>query len=624
MNANNSFFKNRISLALAILLALLASTGALAADGILDSGFGTGGVVITDLGSTADAGSRAALSPDGGKIWGLGSTAGGAGRVPVIVRYNSDGSLDTGYDADGQFVIGVDNFFVCDFAIQSDGKVIVVGTTGHNITLLRYLADSGTLDTTFGTNGIAVRSFGIDFQTSCKDILLQPDQKILVTGSEVTGYSNHTDFFVARFNTDGSSDETFVGNGFNIIDWSDFPASQFNYGQALAVQPDGKIIVAGVMQDYEGDGQFSFARLNTDGRLDTSFGTNGKGTVTVAVPQVYLFRSFVALQSDGKILAASTTTNALDTNRNLVLTRLNSNGTADTAFGVVTTDFGNQEVAKGLALQKDGKIVVAGNSSTDTATHFMVVRYTTGGQLDSTFGASGKVVSDFGTGAESIEGAAMQPDGKLLAVGTSNNNDMALARYSLGTTGATPTVKTFASLASSDGWVLETGEITNVGGTRNASATTFNVGDNAKDRQYRGFLSFQTMSIPDNAFVTSVQVKIKRQGIVGVNPFTTHGNLLLEIRQGAFNNNAALEAADFSAPANSAILDSFAPLTSTWYALNLSGPNLAFVNKLGFTQFRLRFALDDNDDMNADYVKFFSGNSTVANWPQLIVTWYVP
>ncbi len=183
----------------------------------------------------------------------------------------------------------------------------------------------------------------------------------------------------------------------------------------------------------------------------------------------------------------------------------------------------------------------------------------------------------------------------------------------------------FQSNATYDGWVLESGENTNVGGGIDRNATTFNVGDDQKDRQYKGILSFDTSSLPDNAVIVSVQLKVKRQDVVGTDPFATHGPLLLEIRSGPFDGSAALQIWDFSAPASpGSVKDTVAPLTSSWYTSQLSAENLAFINKAGVTQFRLAFSRDDNDDRSADYVKFFSGNSTDANKPELIVTYYVP
>lgn len=183
----------------------------------------------------------------------------------------------------------------------------------------------------------------------------------------------------------------------------------------------------------------------------------------------------------------------------------------------------------------------------------------------------------------------------------------------------------FKSTGIYDGWVLESGETTNTGGILDRGATTFNVGDDPRDRQYRGILSFNTSSLPDNAVIVSTQLKIKRQGIVGTDPFGTHGALIAEIRNGPFNNNLALQTGDFSAAATpGSVRDSFAALTFSWYGAQLGDVNLPFVSRTGTTQFRLFFSRDDNDDLSADYMKFYSGNSTSANMPQLTVTYYVP
>ncbi len=183
----------------------------------------------------------------------------------------------------------------------------------------------------------------------------------------------------------------------------------------------------------------------------------------------------------------------------------------------------------------------------------------------------------------------------------------------------------FKSVKNFDGWVLESGENTNVGRAQDKNSTTLYAGDDKKDRQYRSILSFDTSSLPDNAVIVSAQVDVKRQGVVGTDPFSTHGVLLLEIRNGAFSKALALQASDFSDAASpGSVRDQFAPLTFTWYRAELSAANLPIINKYGATQFRLFFSRDDNDDQNADYVKFFSGNSTEDNKPVLTVTYYVP
>jgi len=183
----------------------------------------------------------------------------------------------------------------------------------------------------------------------------------------------------------------------------------------------------------------------------------------------------------------------------------------------------------------------------------------------------------------------------------------------------------FKSQPSYDGWLLESGENTNKGGKLDKGATTFHVGDDPKDKQYRGVLSFDTSSLPNNAVILYVQLKIKQQGIEGSDPFGTHGALLSEIRNGTFSNNAILQRGDFSAAATpGSVRDMFVELPSDWYGAELRNANLMLVNRAGSTQFRLFFSKDDNEDLSADFVKLYSGNALSATVPQLIVTYYVP
>lgn len=214
----------------------------------------------------------------------------------------------------------------------------------------------------------------------------------------------------------------------------------------------------------------------------------------------------------------------------------------------------------------------------------------------------------------------------LGGAGAGNGNFITGEVYTVSKSVTNPVTVTFNSTASYDGWILESGENTSVGNKLDKSATTIYLGDDAKDKQYRSILSFNTVSLPDNAIMVSAQVKIKRQGLVGTDPFTTHGVLQLQVINGAFSGSAALQAGDFSAAAGAgSVRDAVSALTSSWYASNLSNTNLGYVNKYGITQFRLSFAKDDNDDMSADYMKFFSGDyATSGSRPQLIITYYVP
>jgi hypothetical protein len=244
--------------------------------------------------------------------------------------------------------------------------------------------------------------------------------------------------------------------------------------------------------------------------------------------------------------------------------------------------------------------------------------YTVTANTGSGNGTLGLTVND----DDSIMDSANHPlGGAGTGNGSFNNDEMYTINKSVTTTRSV----TFKSNPVNDGWILESGENTDVGDSLEKNGTTFNVGDDQKNRQYKSILSFDTGSLPDNAVIVSAQLKVKRQSVFGTDPFGTHGALGSEIRNGSFSDNAPLQLDDFSTPASqNAVRDQFTPLTFSWYAAQLSNANLVLINKTGLTQFRLSFARDDNDDLGSDYVKFFSGNSISANQPQLIVTYYVP
>jgi hypothetical protein len=197
----------------------------------------------------------------------------------------------------------------------------------------------------------------------------------------------------------------------------------------------------------------------------------------------------------------------------------------------------------------------------------------------------------------------------------------------------TPTQKTFYSTGASDGWMLESTETSNTGGTMDSKAATFNLGDAAADKQYRAILSFDTKGLPDNATIAKVILKIKRPVtgfLVGNNnPLTWGLGLKVDACKNFFGTAATLQLLDFNInnTTNCKLLAGTFGNTPTayWYSANLLNTAFAKINKTGVTQFRLRFAKDDNDDKLADYLKFYSGDSTVmTNRPQLIITYTVP
>lgn len=184
----------------------------------------------------------------------------------------------------------------------------------------------------------------------------------------------------------------------------------------------------------------------------------------------------------------------------------------------------------------------------------------------------------------------------------------------------------FRSQAAEDGWTLEAAKNSSTGGSLNRGAASLNVGDDAADRQFRGLLSFNTSALPEAAVITKVTLKIRFHSAAGTDPFTTHGNLLVDVRKGEFNNNVALETGDFQAAASRNDVGVI-PTTRTngWHTRVWTSGILNYINKTGRTQFRLRFATEDNGDGGADYIHFYSGNDAiVSNRPTLVVEYYVP
>jgi hypothetical protein len=186
---------------------------------------------------------------------------------------------------------------------------------------------------------------------------------------------------------------------------------------------------------------------------------------------------------------------------------------------------------------------------------------------------------------------------------------------------------TVASDGADDGWIIESGEATDTGGTANAISGALVLGDNATRRQYRSILSFDTAALPDKAVIQSATLKIRQLGVVGPNPFATLGNILVDIRKDSFSDNASLQPADFQAASsqNSAMMLRNS-VSNGWYSASLGSRYFGAINVAGLTQFRLRFARDDNNDLVANYLRLYSGdymlNTTYR--PTLIITYYVP
>ncbi len=339
----------------------------------------------------------------------------------------SAGALDNTFNGDGKVTTRVGSLdgFGESAAIQSNGKIVVAGYAGNGVNyefaLVRYNAD-GTLDNSFGNGGIVVTYFG-DTVSFGYAVAIQTDGKIVVAGTSYDGLQQLDDFALARYDTDGSVDNTFGTGG---IVTTDFGNSD-DYGESVAIQSDGKIIVAGTSDIYnvpDNVQAFALARYNTNGTLDGSFGVEG-----VVATNFYNSDNYghsVVIQPDGKILVAGSSSN-IDSIISIALMRYETNGTPDSSFGVNgidTTIIGSNSSGNSVVLQPDGKIVVAGYAGDN----FAVVRYTISGTLDTTFGTGGKDTTGFGTSVAVGNSVVIQADSEIVA-GGSTGSAFALARY---------------------------------------------------------------------------------------------------------------------------------------------------------------------------------------------------
>jgi hypothetical protein len=219
-----------------------------------------------------------------------------------------------------------------------------------------------------------------------------------------------------------------------------------------------------------------------------------------------------------------------------------------------------------------------------------------------------------------------------------NYNNTLTTTYSDGSSSAVwsflyivPTTVTFQSTGSYDGWILALNSSNTVGGSINASANTLQLGDDAKNRQYKSIVSFNTASLPPTAVIISAALRLDQNTVTGINPFSIMGNLWVDIQDGWFGLKPNPEKGDFSAPASAAQVASFNSTPSGgWYTANINAAGISNINRSsvvfkGVTQFRLYFNLASNNNFKADLIRFFSGNySKVTMRPQLVISYYIP
>jgi uncharacterized delta-60 repeat protein len=465
-------------------------------DGSPDLTFGTNGKVISDFGGDDAANTIAVNGSDNFVVAGSSYQSGASHSQFAVARYTADGNLDAGFDSDGMVITDVSTFhsWATSVAIQGDGKIIASGLSnnfdhlGYDFALVRYTTTGG-LDVNFGSGGITITDLlnTTDFHSAEASSLSLGDGTIVVGGAFFYNNNNGqvSDFALVRYLNNGTGDGTldpgFGTNGIKITDlnlWDNLDVT--------AILSDGKIIAAGEAYSYESD-YFPLVRYTTDGTLDGDFNGTGivQGYYTPEGPSVL---SGIAVQKDNKIVVAGFGINPDIGNFNLGLARYNPDGTLDRNFGTsgkVTTDFGENFTIGNLyqpvsvAIQSDGNIVVGlqVDNSTTQDIDFALARFTTAGMLDGTFGTSGKVTTDFGSN-DILLSMAIQSDGKIVATGYFFNSDFTVIRYnangaldnSFGTGGKVTTDffggedNAFGVAIQRDGKIVAAGSATNTAG----------------------------------------------------------------------------------------------------------------------------------------------------------------
>jgi uncharacterized delta-60 repeat protein len=432
--------------------------------GALDQAFGVHGIVLDSTFSNPSGGA-VALQADG-RILVVGTTYSTTTRRDfVLERFNSDGSPDASFGAGGtvrtDLTTGSDDLANC-IGLQADGKILVAGrsqlsgATYASSVIVRYNTD-GTLDTTFN-GGIVFDNFA-DIappgDVEIKGIALQADGEIVVAGDYFRRLTTlDREFASARYNPDGTLDTTFgtqisigpftIGTGEVLTDFNFSSGTHDSEANSVAIQSDGRIVAAGFAFASSGPGGFALARYYADGTLDPDFQGGGKVVTSLPpsfAPLIGAVANSMAIQSDGKIVAAGTGSGPGGFSK-FLLARYNLDGSLDAGFGIgglVNTQFpsSTDDFATGLALQADGKIVVAGNSvSPEVPLNIGIglARYNSDGKLDKSFSFDGLVTTGPGLRLSETAGMAIQADGKIVAAGVvapdpSGTTSFFLTRY---------------------------------------------------------------------------------------------------------------------------------------------------------------------------------------------------
>lgn len=403
-----------IDLFKSFLLIFLLSSNLFFAQSFFDEGFGENGVVSPGIKSSVNGAQSLSLQKDNKIILsGWAYTDEESPSDISIVRLFENGEIDSSFNPDGLFSIGSSSWEdAYASAIQEDGKILIAGRyyngRSWDFLVVRFNED-GSIDSSFGQRGFITIDFGKDDRAF--DIAVQSDGKILICGF---AERFNWDFAVSRFNQDGSIDTTFGEKGSLLLNIGTYNDVAFS----IKVQNDNKIIVCGWTYIFE-SWDFALVRLNPDGSLDKTFGSTG--IVTTDYYRQYNTSHSVAIQSDGKYVAAGYTGKPGSSDTDIMLIRYNTDGTIDHSFGdegIVLADYKNaDDFAWVIKVDKYDKLVVGGNTTINNSKILEVARFNSDGSPDISFGENGILVTQITGFEEECRDLLIQPDGKILSTG---------------------------------------------------------------------------------------------------------------------------------------------------------------------------------------------------------------
>jgi uncharacterized delta-60 repeat protein len=402
-------------------------------NGALDTSFGTAGLVTIDFDNEGDSSSDLLLQSDGKIVLAGQSLLNGQARF-ALARLNADGSFDGDFGVAGRATATVPNGQTVGFAIaqQADGSLVIAGmvqtlmpTMELDVGLARFDSD-GVHDMSYGNDGIASQGLlGPTVHIERTLMATQSDGKVLVAGA-VMGITGSFRWGVVRYNVDGSLDQTFADGG--TLNTRVVPIMTQIGG--LAIQPDGKFLLAGSSFDDLAGFNLAVARFNADGSLDTTFGDDGAFQVDLGSGSEDV--RALGVQSDGQIVVLGNTMNIATNSLDVVLLRLNADGTPDNSFGtggVAISDLGGMEEPRALQVLSNGKLVVGGRTSGAINNDYFLAQYDTNGVLDFGFGSAGVVFGATGTSLLGIEALALQSDGGVLGLFSAADQKLSIVRY---------------------------------------------------------------------------------------------------------------------------------------------------------------------------------------------------